>query len=100
GECALWEQKIFGLVAPGYTMARTLSAALNGDRETAFTGADMSTKLKLLVVDVGSIGDAHAQTPGARNIRFNDEQAGHYRRMVISEDGKTLLGAILVGDNS
>jgi len=100
GECALWSEKIFGLVAPGYTMARTLASVLNGDREAAFTGADMSTKLKLLGVDVGSIGDAHAQTPGARNIRFNDEQAGHYRRMVISEDGKTLLGAILVGDNS
>ena len=100
GECALWDQRIFGLVAPGYTMARTLSAVLNRDRDAAFTGADMSTKLKLLGVDVGSIGDAHGQTPGARNIRFNDEQAGHYRRMVISEDGKTLLGAILVGDNS
>jgi len=100
GECALWNQKIFGLVAPGYTMARTLAAVLNGDRDAAFTGADMSTKLKLLGVDVGSIGDAHGQTPGARNIRFNDEQAGHYRRMVVSEDGKTLLGAILVGDNS
>ncbi len=100
GECALWNERIFGLVAPGYTMARTLAAVLNGDRDAAFTGADMSTKLKLLGVDVGSIGDAHAQTPGARNIRFNDEQAGHYRRMVISEDGKTLLGAILVGDNS
>jgi nitrite reductase (NADH) large subunit len=100
GECALWSERIFGLVAPGYTMARTLAAALNGDREAAFTGADMSTKLKLLGVDVGSIGDAHAQTPGARNIRFNDEKVGHYRRMVISEDGKTLLGAILVGDNS
>lgn len=100
GECALWSEKIFGLVAPGYTMARTLASVLNGDTEAAFTGADMSTKLKLLGVDVGSIGDAHAQTPGARNIRFNDEQAGHYRRMVISEDGKALLGAILVGDNS
>ena len=100
GECALWSEKIFGLVAPGYTMARTLASVLNGDTEAAFTGADMSTKLKLLGVDVGSIGDAHAQTPGARNIRFNDEQAGHYRRMLISEDGKTLLGAILVGDNS
>ena len=100
GECALWSEKIFGLVAPGYTMARTLASVLNGDQEAAFTGADMSTKLKLLGVDVGSIGDAHATTPGARNIRFNDEQAGHYRRMVISEDGKTLLGAILVGDNS
>ncbi|MCK7545196.1 nitrite reductase large subunit NirB [Marinobacter bryozoorum] len=100
GECALWNQQVFGLVAPGYTMARTLSAALNDDRDAAFTGADMSTKLKLLGVDVGSIGDAHARTPGARNIRFNDEKAGHYRRMVISEDGRKLLGAILVGDNS
>ncbi|MBW4935200.1 nitrite reductase large subunit NirB [Marinobacter sp. F4206] len=100
GECALWDQRIFGLVAPGYTMARTLASVLNGDSDAAFTGADMSTKLKLLGVDVGSIGDAHGQTPGARNIRFNDEQVGHYRRMVVSEDGKTLLGAILVGDNS
>ncbi|MBK1887270.1 MULTISPECIES: nitrite reductase large subunit NirB [unclassified Marinobacter] len=100
GECALWNQRIFGLVAPGYTMARTLSSVLNGDSDAAFTGADMSTKLKLLGVDVGSIGDAQGQTPGARNIRFNDEQTGHYRRMVVSEDGKTLLGAILVGDNS
>lgn len=100
GECALWDQRIFGLVAPGYTMARTLASVLNGDDDAAFTGADISTKLKLLGVDVGSIGDAHGQTEGARNIRFNDEQAGHYRRMVISEDGKKLLGAILVGDNS
>ncbi|WP_166253256.1 nitrite reductase large subunit NirB [Marinobacter salicampi] len=99
GECALWSERIFGLVAPGYTMARTLASHLNGDAEAAFSGADMSTKLKLLGVDVGSIGDAHGQTPGARSIRFNDEAAGHYRRMVISEDGKTLLGAILVGDN-
>src|SRR5690554_7222239 len=57
GECALWNNRIFGLVAPGYTMARTLSAALNNDASAAFTGADMSTKLKLLGVDVGSIGD-------------------------------------------
>ncbi len=99
GECALWEQRIYGLVAPGYTMARTLAACLNKDPDAAFTGADMSTKLKLLGVDVGSIGDAHGQTEGARNIRFNDEAAGHYNRMVISADGKTLLGAILVGDN-
>ncbi|PVY77333.1 assimilatory nitrite reductase (NAD(P)H) large subunit precursor [Tamilnaduibacter salinus] len=99
GECALWNQTIYGLVAPGYTMARTVAGRLNQDEDAAFTGADMSTKLKLLGVDVGSIGDAHAATPGARNIRFNDEQGGTYGRLVISEDGKTLLGAILVGDN-
>jgi len=99
GECALWQNRIYGLVAPGYTMARTLAARLNADPDAAFTGADMSTKLKLLGVDVGSIGDAHGTTPGCRNIRFHDERAGTYGRMVISADSKKLLGAILVGDN-
>ncbi len=100
GECAVWNGQVFGLVAPGYTMARTLAASLNDDNDAAFTGADMSTKLKLLGVDVGSIGDAHAVTPGARTIRYQDEHAGVYRRLVISEDGTTALGAILVGDNA
>lgn len=98
GECALWNGQIFGLVAPGYSMARALSAHLNDD-DGAFTGADMSTKLKLLGVDVGSIGDAHARTAGARSVRFLDEASGVYRKLVISNDGKHLLGAVLVGDN-
>jgi nitrite reductase (NADH) large subunit len=47
GECALWQNRIFGLVAPGYTMARAAVSALTGG-DTVFTGADMSTKLHLL----------------------------------------------------
>lgn len=100
GECALWNNQVFGLVAPGYQMAKTLSAHLNGDHDAAFTGADMSTKLKLLGVDVGSIGDAQAQTPGARTLRFLDEASGTYSKLVISEDGRHALGAMLVGDNA
>ena len=97
GECALWNNQIFGLVAPGYTMARTVAAVLNN--ETAdFTGADMSTKLKLMGVDVGSVGDAQARTAGARCYRFQDEVAGVYRKLVVSEDQKYVLGAMLVGD--
>ncbi|WP_417580327.1 nitrite reductase large subunit NirB [Nitrincola sp.] len=100
GECALWQKQLFGLVAPGYTMARTAVSDLTGDGKTSFTGADMSTKLKLLGVDVGSIGDAHGSTPGALNYRYSDELVGVYRRLVVSPDGKHLIGAILVGDNS
>lgn len=100
GECAAWNGSVFGLVAPGYQMARTAAAALcSGDAQT-FTGADMSTKLKLLGVDVGSIGDAHGATPGALSYRFIDEAGASYRRLVISADGKRVLGAVLVGDNS
>ncbi len=99
GECASWNGAMFGLVAPGYRMARTAAAALCDDEAEPFTGADMSTKLKLLGVDVGSIGDAHAATPGARSYRFIDEATSSYRRLVVSADGKRALGAVLVGDN-
>ncbi|BBP82730.1 nitrite reductase large subunit [Pseudomonas sp. Pc102] len=100
GECASWNGSVFGLVAPGYAMARNLAALLAGQPHEPFTGADMSTKLKLLGVDVGSIGDAHAATPGARSYRFIDEASASYRRLVVSADGKRVLGAVLVGDNS
>lgn len=100
GECASWNGSVFGLVAPGYAMARNLAALLAGQPHDPFTGADLSTKLKLLGVDVGSIGDAHAATPGARSYRFIDEASASYRRLVVSADGKRVLGAVLVGDNS
>jgi len=100
GECALWNNQIFGLVAPGYQMARAAAARLCLDAEPKFLGADMSTKLKLLGVDVGSIGDAHGKTPGAISLRYRNDQSGVYRKLVLSKDGKKLLGAVLVGDNS
>ena len=100
GECASWNGSVFGLVAPGYSMARNLAALLMGEAAGEFTGADMSTKLKLLGVDVGSIGDAHGATPGARSYRFIDEANSAYRRLVVDASGKHVLGAVLVGDNS
>jgi nitrite reductase (NADH) large subunit len=71
---------------------------LGGDG--AFTGADMSTKLKLLGVDVASFGDAFASTEGALELVFSDAVAGVYKKLVVSEDGTALLGGILVGDAS
>jgi nitrite reductase (NADH) large subunit len=97
GECALWNGQIFGLVAPGYTMARTVVADLSAE-PASFTGADMSTKLKLMGVDVASIGDAHAKTPGALVYTYQDGRAEIYKRLVVSPDNKQLYGAVLVGD--
>ena len=97
GECALWNDQIFGLVAPGYRMAEVAADHLTGV-ETAFTGADMSTKLKLLGVGVGSIGDAHGKTPGARACSYVDETNEIYKKIVVSADGRQLLGGVLIGD--
>ena len=97
GECALFGGRIYGLVAPGYRMAEAVVAQLAGE-EATFQGADMSTKLKLLGVDVGSIGDAHGRTEGALSFVFSDGREAQYKRLVTSADGSRLLGAVLVGD--
>jgi nitrite reductase (NADH) large subunit len=98
GECALWEGRIFGLVAPGYQMAEVAARHIAGETQVHFLGADMSTKLKLMGVDVASIGDAHAVTPDAVSYVYTDEVV--YKKLVVSGDRKQLLGAILVGDAS
>jgi len=98
GECALWSGRLYGLVAPGYQMAEVAARHLTGERDARFPGADMSTKLKLLGVDVASIGDAHGAAPDALNYVFTDEAAGVYKKLVVSGDHKRLLGAVLVGE--
>ncbi|MCL6744227.1 nitrite reductase large subunit NirB [Kosakonia sp. R1.Fl] len=99
GECALWNGQIFGLVAPGYQMARSVADKLAA-RDTPFTGADMSTKLKLLGVEVASIGDAHGKTAGSQSYQWTDGPREIYKKIVVSADGKRLLGAVLIGDSA
>ncbi|HEY8026033.1 MAG TPA: nitrite reductase large subunit NirB [Burkholderiaceae bacterium] len=97
GECALWNGQIFGLVAPGYDMARIAAKHLLGE-SAEFRGADMSTKLKLMGVDVASIGDPHGKAAGSRSYQFTDERKQIYKKIVVSECGKYLLGGVMVGD--
>ena len=103
GECAAPGGVMYGLVAPGYQMAEVAVDALL-DGPGAFTGADMSTKLKLLGVDVASFGDAFATTEGSLELVFADAVAGIYKKLVVAtnEAGEAthLLGGILVGDAS
>jgi nitrite reductase (NADH) large subunit len=97
GECAAVEGKVYGIVAPGYAMAEIVAAQLTGGSGT-FPEPDTSTKLKLMGVDVASFGDAHAATEGALEVAVNDAVAGTYKKLVVTDDGKTLLGGVLVGD--
>jgi nitrite reductase (NADH) large subunit len=99
GEVACLDGRVYGLVAPGYTMAEVVADRLLGGSAT-FPGADTSTKLKLLGVDVASFGDAHATTEGALEVVFNNAVAGSYSKLVVSDDAKVLLGGVLVGDAS
>src|SRR5690606_22936314 len=78
-------------------MAKVAVSHIVGGNEQ-FMGADMSTKLKLLGVDVASIGDAQGITPGSLSYTYSNDVEEVYKRIIVSADNKKLLGAVLVGD--
>ena len=98
GEAASYQDMVYGLVAPGYDMAEVVVHHLSGNTEKQFTGADLSTKLKLIGVDVASFGDALGETEGCVPIGLEDKHSGIYKRINLSSDRKRLLGGILVGE--
>src|SRR5579884_3802032 len=111
GEVALYGGMVYGLVAPGYEMAEVAAAhiAEKGDaslfaaekaRVPFFKGADLSTKLKLMGVDVASFGNCFADDKTAKAITYEDPFKGSYKKLLFSPDGTRLLGGILVGDAS
>ncbi|MFT6030350.1 MAG: nitrite reductase (NADH) large subunit [Oleiphilaceae bacterium] len=98
GECASYGNFIYGLVAPGYRMAEVAAEQFSSlEEKPSFKGADMSTKLKLLGVDVGSIGDAHGKAEDVISYVYSDEKSETYKRINVDENNN-LVGAVLVGD--
>lgn len=110
GEIALHNNFIYGLIAPGYTMANVAAKSIAADlgiptedeELPEFTGADMSTKLKLLGCDVASFG-VNQPSPDDHDVSeivWNDPISGVYRKLILNKAGTKLRGGILVGDAS
>ncbi len=99
GDCALHEGIMYGLIAPGYKMAQVLAERLTG-KDTKFEIMDSSTKLKLLGIDVSSIGYPLLSGDSIKEVSVLNESTGIYKKLTIEKKSNTLLGAILVGDNS
>ncbi|EMC96479.1 hypothetical protein BAUCODRAFT_476493 [Baudoinia panamericana UAMH 10762] len=71
GECASWESQTYGLIAPGVEMADILAFNLTQAKAhspRSFKQPDLSTKLKLLGVEVASFGDFFADRDGPKNM--------------------------------
>ena len=99
GEVALHRGMVYGLIAPGWEMAEVAARRFTGT-DSRFTGADLSTKLKLMGVDVASFGDYEATSDRATPLVFEDPFAGVYKKLLFSRDGSRLVGGVLVGDAS
>lgn len=118
GECASWNKETYGLIAPGVEMADVLAFNLTqakSHRPRAFRRPDLSTKLKLLGVDVASFGEYFADRDGPSSVMgptsgrgkaaqpvkaltYKDPFAGVYKKYLFTADGKKLLGGMMIGD--
>ncbi len=128
GECASWESQTFGLIAPGIEMADILAFNLTQAKVHSrrnFKRPDLSTKLKLLGVDVASFGDFFADRDGlkvtmpkthtkkektnladanehistaVKALIYKDPFQSVYKKYLFSPDGKYLLGGMMIGD--
>lgn len=127
GECASWESQTFGLIAPGIEMAEVLAFNLTQAKAHTprqFKRPDLSTKLKLLGVEVASFGDffADKDIPKKIPIRMREAEKGQdihgikadvssvkaltykdpfqsvYKKYLFTSDGKRLLGGMMIGD--
>ncbi|ODQ55648.1 nitrite reductase NiiA [Saitoella complicata NRRL Y-17804] len=120
GECASFENATYGLIAPGIEMADVLAfnltqAKLHAPRK--FKTPDLSTKLKLMGVDVASFGDFFAdrdgpknvpkragagkeKKPGVKSLTYKDPFSSVYKKYIFTDDGKYLLGGMMIGDTS
>ncbi|PHH81701.1 hypothetical protein CDD82_144 [Ophiocordyceps australis] len=118
GECASWHGETFGLIAPGIEMADILAfnltqAKLHSCRK--FNQPDLSTKLKLLGVNVASFGDFFADRDGPKHIpprlakkqscdrnvktlTYKDPFDNVYKKYIFTADGKYLIGGMMIGD--
>ncbi|KAM3555839.1 hypothetical protein ARSEF4850_005812 [Beauveria asiatica] len=127
GECASWQGTTYGLIAPGVEMADVLAFNLTQAAQhtpRVFKRPDVSTKLKLLGVDVASFGDFFADRDGAKYLppkyirdskanngggavdkrpkmlTYKDPFENVYKKYIFTADGKYLLGGMMIGDTS
>jgi nitrite reductase (NADH) large subunit len=97
GECAEFEDHIYGLVGPGFEQALTAAAHIAGE-PTSYAGSVPATKLKVVGTDVFSMGDVEQldQRNDVKAASFEGKEGSAYRKLVIQRG--RLVGAIAIGD--
>jgi len=97
GECVQHRGQVYGLVAPIWEQAKILAEQLTGaDPNAAYHGSKVSTKLKVMGVEVASMGIIEPTEEGDELVQFTEPKKGTYKKLII-RNGR-LVGSILLGD--
>jgi nitrite reductase (NADH) large subunit len=97
GECAQHRGRVYGLVAPLWEQTRTLAERLTGqDPEACYLGSTVSTRLKVMGVELSVMGEKDAASEADEVATYSDPARGVYKKLIVREG--RVAGAILLGD--
>jgi len=92
GECAEHDNIVYGLVGPCFRMAEVVTNQVIGQRDF-FTGADTSATLKLMGVEVSTIGANLDEVSGGEIRTYHTDDV--CRKLII--ENNRILGAMSIG---
>ncbi len=99
GECAQHRGRVYGLVAPLWEQAKVLADHITGaNPDAAYQGSRIATKLKVMGVELASMGVIAPDGEHEDVVQFMEPKRGIYKKLII-RDGR-LAGGILLGDIS
>jgi nitrite reductase (NADH) large subunit len=99
GECAQHRGRVYGLVAPLWDQAKVFADNITGRNvDAAYHGSKLATKLKVMGVELASMGITETQEDRDELIQFVEPKRGVYKKLIVREG--RLVGGILMGDIS
>ena len=99
GECAQHRGQVYGLVAPLWDQTKVFADHVTGaDRDAAYHGSKLATKLKVMGVELASMGITEPEHENDEVVQFSEARTGTYKKLIV-RDGR-LVGGILMGDIS
>jgi nitrite reductase (NADH) large subunit len=97
GECAQHQGKVYGLVAPLWDQAKVLADHITGkNTSTGYYGSKLATKLKVMGIELASMGITEPVEEGDEVVQFSEPKRGKYKKLIIRKG--RLAGAIMLGD--
>ncbi|MBI4025987.1 MAG: NAD(P)/FAD-dependent oxidoreductase [Verrucomicrobia bacterium] len=97
GECVEHRGKIYGLINPIWEQAQTLADVITGvNPRAAYVGSKLGTKLKIMGVELVSLGETQPSQAGDEVVAYREPSRGVYKKLIVRAGA--ISGAILLGE--
>ena len=96
GDVAEFERIVYGIIPAALEQASIAAANILGEEHNVYTGTVSSNTLKIVDIELTSMGLVNPEEPKYEEIKKTDKKKGVYKKLVLDK-GK-IVGAILLGD--